>query len=80
MSREKIDLLLKPIWNKQDIMKYFNVGRPKAVKMRDEAILRANALVPLSQYEVFSEKVIELFTGHSKAEEMKIVVNAYEKK
>jgi hypothetical protein len=49
--------------------------------MRDEAILHANALVPLSEYEVFSDAVIRLFTGHSRAEEMLVVKNAiYEKK
>ena len=81
MINRKVELLLKPIWVKKDIMEYFGVGRVRAEKMRDEAILHANALVPLSEYEVFSDAVIRLFTGHSKAEEMLVVKNAtYEKK
>lgn len=83
MLRKKVDLLLKPVWTTRDIMAYFKVGRDKATKMKEEVILKGNGAVPLSDYEVFADVVIKMFTNHSVSEEMEILKNAvlaYEKK
>ena len=72
--KEKINILSKPIWTTIDIMHFFEVGHPKAVKMLEATILRGNALVPTTKNKVYSERVVELFTGHSREKEMGILV------
>lgn len=71
--KEKISILAKPIWCAKDIRLYFGVGHDKTKEMLETAIIKANALVPLSNNKVFSERVIELFTGHSREIEMNVL-------
>ena len=71
--KEKISILSKPIWSVVDIMSYFEVGHPKAKEMLDTSIIRSNALVPLTKNKVYSERVVELFTGHSREKEINVL-------
>lgn len=72
--KEKINILSKPIWCTKDISLFFGVGHIKAKEILEASILKGNALVPLTNNKVYSERVVELFTGHSREKEMNVLL------
>lgn len=58
-KEERLDLALKPIWNNQDIMKFFEIGKTKASQIRQVAIKRYGGSVALQGKEVYAISVFK---------------------
>lgn len=67
----KLELLLKSSWSTSDIMNYLDVGRDKAIKLRDEGI-RKGGSIPFKPFDVKIDSILEMF-GKNRFQEISIL-------
>ena len=74
---DKKELLLKPVWDYKDIMKYFNVKSPTtAIKIKTRAVNEQDGGVIWGSDLVKTDSVLALY-GTSRTKELEII-KAYE--
>lgn len=66
---EKLDLLAKPLWDYNDIRRYFSTGKNKAIEIKKAARIRSNGLPKYDQAKATINAVMEVM-GLSLADEI----------
>lgn len=73
---ERKKLLLKPVWDYKDIMKYFDVKQTFAYSIKERAIKECDGTVRIGNQYVKTNSVLALY-GTSREEELE-VIKSYE--
>ena len=64
-------LLQKPVWNNEDIMKFFNCKVNKAINIKKVAIQKYNGYVPMFPFAVYRDAILKVI-GVNLDQELKL--------